>query len=163
MICPIGLECLADCCPNQHYCNSLMVAWPLPYQIWEIDSWHPKKAFVVTLPAYTGAEAYDEWAFYIRSEMREVGWEDAINLPYDWNDGALVVTNVHILNRQECRDPEEGFAPAVKLDNWRVNWKPTRLQLWEMTGLSALELEFDQWGFYLADGVPGLAWRWNED
>lgn len=178
MVCPLGLECLDEKCPNQAYCNHLAAPWPLPYQIWEIDYWYDKGALVVTIPnstnwdevpneewAITGAENYDVWIGYIRRELREAGYENSVELPYYWDEveKSLVVTLPLILTRGTSKYPDIGFAPAVPLDNWRANWLDTRAKLRDMAGLPSPKPETDQWGFYLANGVPGLAWKWQED
>lgn len=92
--------------------------------------------------------------------MREAGWENPVELPYYWDDvsRSLMVTDVHILEAENCKDPEEGFAPAIRLDNWRSNWLEQRTQLRQ----NLPSPEVDQWGFYLPNGVPGLAWHWQE-
>ncbi|HEY9598351.1 MAG TPA: hypothetical protein V6D33_11835 [Cyanophyceae cyanobacterium] len=177
MICPIDLKCPDEECPNQRYCNNLAAAWPLPYQIWEIDHWHFKGALVVSIPDLTnwdevpneewaiqGAEEYDTWINYIRRELKEAGWENPVELPYYWNEEkALIITLPFILARGTSEYPPVGFAPAVKLDNWRANWQSIRSKLLHMAGVPSPKPELDQWGFYLPNGVPGLAWKWQED
>ena len=179
-LCPIGLECIIleegsaqklqdeGYCSNFSYCCSMACPWPLPYQIWEIDYYYDKGALVVSMPEFTdwervpnnewdiiAADEHDNWASYLRREMREAGWDNPVELPYYWDEieKCLMVTSVHTL------DPvEEGFAPPVSLDNWRANWKSIRSQLSE----KPWQPERDERGFYLANGVPGLAWRWQE-
>lgn len=180
MSCPINLECLAEKCPNQDYCNHLAAPWPLPYQIWEIDYWHSKGALVVSIPDFTNweevpntdyhiqiADEYDNWIRHIRRELKEMGWANAIELPYYWDEieRTLIVTNICILNPEEPKPfyDQDGFAPAVKLDNWRARWEPCRTQL-QIAWQEERKLpERDKWGFYQANGVPGLAWKWQED
>lgn len=177
-LCPIGLECLikerghpckledGGYCSNHSYCSSMASPWPLPYQIWQIDYYYDLGALIVSIPSPTNweevpnnewdiqaADAYDSWINYIRRELREAGWENPVELPYYWDEAqrCLMVTEVHILEAGSCKDPEEGFAPAVKLDNWRRDFNrevpPDR---------------FDQWGFYRYD-IAGLAWAYEEE
>lgn len=176
MSCPIGLECLANLCPNRGYCNHLAAPWPMPYQIWEIDYWYDKGALIVSIPEFTNweevpnndhaideADRYDDWIRHIRRELRDAGWANPLDLPYYWDEveRALIVTLVHILNPEapvKFQD-QTGFAPAVKLDNWRSNWLGQRRELEQHLPPP----EVDRWGFYLPNGVPGLAWKWQED
>ena len=167
MICPIGLECLAEQCPNQRYCNNLAAAWPVPYQIWDIDYWYDKGALLVSIPhstnwdevpneewAILGAAEYDTWIDYIRRELKEAGWQNPVDLPYYWDEveqGLIITLRFYT--------PNQGFAPAVRLDNWRSNWLEQRRELRQHLPPP----EVDQWGFYLPNGVPGLAWKWQED
>lgn len=167
MSCPISLECLAERCPNDHYCSNLAAPWPLPYQNWEIDYFYDLGALVVRIPGPSGefninsdheiseVDRYDNWILYIRRELKEAGWANPVDLPYYWDEieRSLIVTGVHIL------EAEEGFAPPVKIDNWRSNWMEQRRALSQY--LSPPEV--DHWGFYHPHGVPGLAWRWQED
>jgi hypothetical protein len=175
MICPINLECLSEKCPNDHYCSNLAAPWPLPYQIWEIGYWYDPGALVVSIPDYTNweevpntdsaidqADTYDSWIRYIRRELKEVGWQNAIDLPYFWDEieKGLVVTMPLIFEEEERKGyPAQGFAPAVKLDNWRSNWLGQRQELRQHLPPP----EVDRWGFYIPNGVPGLAWKWEED
>jgi hypothetical protein len=134
MSCPIGLECLAAHCPNDHYCSNLAAPWPLPYQIWEIDYYYDLGALVVSLPSLTNwdevpntdheidqADAYDHWIFHIHRELKEAGWQNAEELPYYWDEveKALIVTLPLIWG--DTWDEQWGFAPAVKLDHWRAD------------------------------------------
>ena len=154
--CPIGMECIEHPrggCPNEQYCNGMAAPWPMPYQIWEIDYYYDKGALVVAIPYPTNwdevpnnewdilsAQAYDDWINYIRRELKEAGWQNPQDLPYSWDEirQCLVVDLVHICKEG---DPEEGFAPAVSVDNWRRKFSeeipPDR---------------FDEWGFYLNVG-----------
>lgn len=147
--------------------------WPLPYQVWEIDYYYDKGALIVSIPSPTdwervpnnewdiiAADNYDAWVRYLRRDLREAGWENPVELPYYWDDiqRSLVVTDVHILEAGNCKDLEEGFAPAVSLNNWRSNWLEQRTQL----GQNLPSPEVDRWGFYLPNGLPGLAWHWQE-
>lgn len=174
MSCSIGLECLAERCPNRRYCDDMAAPWPIPYQIWEIDYWYDLGALIVSIPTPTNwdevpnnewdiqsAEEYDQWINYIRRELKEAGWANPVDLPYYWDEveRSLIVTGVHILEAEHCKDPEEGFAPAVQLDNWRSNWLGQRQELRQHLPPP----EVDRWGFYLPNGVPGLAWRWQEN
>lgn len=180
MRCPIGLECFEQrCpqrCPNERHCEHLAASWPIPYQIWEIDYFYDKGALIVSIPSSTNwdevgnsdheiqaADEYDVWINYIRRELLEAGWENPCELPYFWDEAnhCLVITQVHIL-KGRGEDPDIGFAPAVKIDNWRFNWEPCRTQLCREWGETRREPERDKWGFYLANGVPGLAWHWQE-
>lgn len=175
MSCPINLECLNNRCPNADYCANLAAPWPLPYQIWEIDYWYDPGALVVSIPDFTNweevpntdhdiewADAYDSWVRYIRRELREAGWQNSVDLPYFWDEvlQALIVA-MPLIFQEECRKqhPAEGFAPAIKLDNWRSNWLEQRRAL----NQRLRPPETDQWGFYLPNGVPGLAWKWQEE
>lgn len=178
MNCPIGLECLAYLCPNLGYCNDLAAPWPLPYQIWQVDYYYDLGALVVSIPsptnwdevpnddhALTEADRYDIWIDYIRGELKEAGWDSPVELPYYWDEHfkCLIVTLPLILARGTSKYPDEGFAPAVKLDNWRANWEPCRTQLQISWQEERKPPERDKWGFYLPNGVPGLAWKWQED
>lgn len=174
MSCPIGLECIADLCPNRGYCNHLAAPWPMPYQIWEIDYWYDKGALLVSIPNSTNwdevnnsdheiqaAEEYDTWIDYIRRELKEAGWENPIELPYYWDEveKSLVITLPLILARGSSKYPDKGFAPAVRLDNWRSNWLGQRQGLRQHLPPP----EVDRWGYYLPNGVPGLAWGWQDE
>lgn len=174
MICPIGLDCLNVICPNNHYCSNLAAPWPLPYQVWEIDYYYDPGALIVSIPDLTNwdevnnsdheidqAEVYDNWMGYIRRELREAGWQNALDLPYYWDEitKGLIVTTPLIFEGEHKGHPAQGFAPAVKLDNWRSNWLGQRQELRQHLPLP----EVDRWGFYFPNGVPGLAWKWEED
>lgn len=176
MICPIGLECLSEKCPNDYYCSNLAAPWPLPYQFWEIDYWHAPGALIVRIPDLTNweevpntdyhidqADAYDAWMRIIRRELKEAGWQNAEDLPYYWDEveKALVVTLPLIWG--DTWDEQWGFAPAVKLDNFRRDWKSYRTQLQVGRGEKPTLPQTDKWGFYLPNGIPGLAWRWQEE
>lgn len=172
--CPIGLECLLlgkdrGNCANHSYCSSMAAPWPIPYQIWEIDFFYDKGALVVSIPDpidweqvpnnesdIIAANEYDAWIGYIRRELREIGWDKAIDLPYYWDEvqKSLVITGVYI---------EKGFAPAVTIDNWRANWNDCRREIRGVLKEESLPpIERDEWGFYIPNGIPGLAWHWEE-
>ena len=174
MACPIGLECLGERCLNRFYCDNLTAPWPLPYQVWEIDYWYDKGTLLVSIPNSTNwdevlnnewdilsAQEYDDWIDYIRRELKESGWENPIELPYYWDEfeKSLIITLPLILVRGTSKYPDEGFAPAIRMDNWRSNWLDQRRKLEQHLPPP----EVDRWGFYLPNGVPGLAWKWQED
>jgi hypothetical protein len=177
--CPIGLECLSENnCPNDHYCSNLSAPWPLPYQIWEIDYWYDPGALIVSIPDLTNweevsntdhaidqADSYDAWIRYIRRELAKSGWQNAVDLPYFWDEieKGLIITLPLIFEEERSGHPAQGFAPAVALDNWRANWEGYRTQLQIQTGEKRTPPQRDKWGFYLPNGVPGLAWKWQED
>ena len=183
-LCPVGLDCLikerhnpstalpdGGYCSNSSYCFSIAAAWPLPYQIWEIDDWYDKGALIVSIPNPSNwnevpnnewdilaAESYDAWVDYITQELRSIGWANPIDLPYVYDDieKRLMVTEALILKQGSF--PGEGFAPPVFVDNWRSNWIEQRSGLGQNLPIP----ETDKWGFYLANGLPGLAWAWQE-
>lgn len=181
MTCPIGLECIADRCPNDHYCSNLAAPWPLPYQFWEIDYWYAPGALIVSIPDLTNwdevnnsdheisqADAYDIWMSQIHLELAEFGWQNAVDLPYYWDEAAhgLIVSMPLIFKPGSQDQPPQGYAPAVSLSNWRATWEPCRAQLQVDFGIlveNRKPPQRDKWGFYLPNGVPGLGWKWEED
>lgn len=180
-LCPIGLECLLldkghGDCANRSYCSSMAAAWPLPYQIWEIDYFYDKGALVVSIPELTdwdqvpnnewdiiAADDYDARTRYLRRELHQAGWMNSVELPYYWDEiqKALIITQVCIIEGSRT-NPEEGFAPAVKIDNWRASWDSCRCEIRGALKESLPPIERDKWGFYIPNGVPGLAWHWQE-
>lgn len=190
-LCPINFECFVDkrgnsyaledggYCSNSSYCANLAAPWPLPYQIWDIDYYYPKGALIVSIPCPTNweeinnneweiqaAEEWDSWINYVRTELKEAGWANPIELPYEWDEVlcGLIITLPLIFEEEHNKHPAQGFAPAVTLDNWRANWHKGRNSLLENFGIDGeRHVKRDRWGFYLPYGIPGLAWKWQEE